>query len=64
MELTLTFEEARLLKDVLEERQRELLRELSRAKHYAFKTTLKANERLLETVLEKLRIEVPVRSAD
>lgn len=55
MELTLTSDERELLLEVLEGRQRELLREIARANHYQFKIALKNNERLLENLLGKLR---------
>jgi hypothetical protein len=46
--------------EVLEDRQRELLREISRAMHHEFKTALKDNEKLLESILNKLRTMEPV----
>jgi hypothetical protein len=55
MELTLTSDERELLLEVLEGRQRELLREIARANHYQFEIALKNNERLLENLLGKLR---------
>jgi chromosome condensin MukBEF complex kleisin-like MukF subunit len=55
MELTLTTDERELLMEILEERQRELLREISRSNHHQFRTALKKNERLLETLIGKLR---------
>jgi hypothetical protein len=41
MEITFTLEEAELLMDVLEERHRELLREISRTTHREFKVRLR-----------------------
>jgi len=55
MELVLNSEEGRFLMEVLEERHRELLREISRTSHHDFKLILKNNEKLLESVLNKLR---------
>ena len=54
MEISLTAEERKLLIDVLEERHRELLREISRATHNQFKLALKENEKLLQSVIGKL----------
>lgn len=59
MELMLSSEEEKFLMEVLQERHRELLRELARTSHRDFKTVLKENAKLLESILEKLRaIEV------
>lgn len=55
MELTLTSDERELLLEVLEGRQRELLREIAHANHRQFKISLKNNERLLENLIGKLR---------
>ncbi len=55
MELTLTSEEEKFLMEVLQERHRELLRELARTSHRDFKRILKQNANLLESILEKLR---------
>ena len=55
MELVLNSEEGRFLMEVLEERHRELLREISRTSHHDFKLILKNNEKLRESVLNKLR---------
>jgi len=62
MELIVSSEEARLLIEVLEERHRELLRELSRTKHHEFKIVLHKNEMLLESVINKLRVSEPVHT--
>ncbi len=61
MELTLSCEEAGFLTEMLEQRHRELLRELSHTSHRDFKLMLKANEKLLESVLDKLRTVETVR---
>lgn len=62
MELMLSSEERRLLVEVLEERQREFLREIAHTSHHDFKIALKNNERLLESVLNKLRATEPVHA--
>lgn len=62
MEVTLSSEEELLLMEVLEERHRELLRELARTKHHEFKTILSYKEKLLESVLDKLRIAESVHA--
>ncbi len=55
MEVSLTASERELLLEVLEERHRELLREISRADHHGFKIGLKENAGLIESMLTKLR---------
>ncbi|HYL16706.1 MAG TPA: hypothetical protein VEV41_26965 [Terriglobales bacterium] len=62
MELILTPEERELVTEILVERQRELLREISRAAHHDFKLGLKKNEILLESILQKLGAAPSVRS--
>jgi hypothetical protein len=63
MELVLNSEERKLVTEILEERHREFLREISRAKHHhQFKIALKNNEKLLDSVLNKLRVEEAVHS--
>jgi len=62
MELLLSSEEETLLLEVLEERHRELLRELARTKHHEFKEILSYKEKLLESVLDKLRIAPTVHA--
>jgi hypothetical protein len=59
MELTLTTEEQQLLLDILEQRQRELLKEISHTDHHEFKQSLRKNEKLIESILSHLR-RVPV----
>ena len=54
MDISLTAEERELLIDILEERERELLREISRATHNEFRSVLKKNERLLQSAISKL----------
>ena len=55
MELTLSTEEQQLLLDILEQRHRELLKEISHTDHREFKQALGKNEKLLESVLSRLR---------
>jgi hypothetical protein len=55
MELILTAEEKELVMGILEERHRELLREISRTDRHEFKLVLRKNEKLLESVVNKLR---------
>lgn len=55
MELTLSSDEKRLLMEILEEHNRELLVEISRAKHHHdFRSTLQKKEQLLESIIHKL----------
>lgn len=55
MEVTITPEEMELLIEILEERHRDLLREISRTNHHEFKLVLRKKEKLLESVLLRLR---------
>jgi len=59
MELTLSSAERELLMEMLEERHRELLREISRARHPEFKSALKNKEKLLESMVNKLKVTQP-----
>lgn len=54
MEITLTTEEQELLKEILEERHRELRKEIFKTDHHHFKEVLKAKEKVMESLLEKL----------
>jgi endo-alpha-1,4-polygalactosaminidase (GH114 family) len=45
---------------VLEERHRELLREISRTHHHEFKIVLQNNAKLLESMVDKLKKEAPL----
>lgn len=54
MNLMLSTEEEEFVRTLLTELQRELLREISRADHRAFKHDLQQKEKLLESVLSKL----------
>ncbi len=58
-EISFTSEERELLLAVLEERQRELLREISRSTHNEFKLGLKRNEKLLQSAIDKLHAAQP-----
>jgi hypothetical protein len=55
MNISFTNEERELLLEILEERHRELLREISRATHNEFKLALKKNETLLRSIIDKLQ---------
>jgi hypothetical protein len=55
MEITLTFEEAELLSELLETRHRDLLREISRSHHHPeFRGALRENAAILESVMNKV----------
>ena len=60
MELTLSSEEAELLLSILEQHHRELLNEIWHTQHRDFKVALRKNEKLLESILNRLR-EVPIQ---
>ena len=55
MELTLNAEERELLLSILEQRHRALLTEITHTDHREFKQELRKNERLLESLLGRLR---------
>ena len=55
MELTLTNEEEELLVHVLEQRHRDILKEISHTDHYEFKEILRKNDGLIESILTQLR---------
>ncbi len=56
MELQLTIEERELLTRLLEEKHRELLKELSHTDSYEFKQLLRQREKALEGILAKLGV--------
>ncbi|HVO63841.1 MAG TPA: hypothetical protein VMT53_23155 [Terriglobales bacterium] len=56
MEFTRASEEHQYLVDILEQRQRELRREISHTDHKVFKLALRKDEKLLESVLTRLRL--------
>lgn len=64
MELILNSEERELLLALLEERQKVLLREISRSNHHEFRQSLQRNERVLESVIARLRSMPPHGQAD
>jgi hypothetical protein len=51
--LALNDEEKELVQEILEERQRTLLLEISHADHHNFKLALRKNAELLESVLKQ-----------
>jgi len=55
MELILNNEEQELLVAILEQRHREMLQEISHTHHREFKQGLRKNERLLDSILNRLR---------
>jgi len=55
MELILTTDEHELLLGILEQRQRELQKEISHTDHHEFKLALRKNEKLIESILSRLR---------
>ncbi len=59
MELTLTTEEWELLLEILGERHGALLREISHTDHREFKLALRRRERLLESLISRLRAMQP-----
>jgi len=54
--LTLSDEERQLLREILEGRQRTLLREISRADHREFKVALQKKAELLESLLRRFMV--------
>lgn len=63
MDLKLTSDEGELVKELLEERYRELLREIARAEHLEFKLDLRKKEQVLKAVLNKIGSAEPARKA-
>jgi hypothetical protein len=59
MELTLTIEEWELLLEILGERHLALLKEISHTDHREFKLALRRREKLLESVMNRLRAMQP-----
>ena len=59
MELTLTVEEWELLSEIFGERHRALLREISHTDHREFKLALRKREKLLESLVNRLRLMQP-----
>jgi len=63
MELLLTTEEQELLSDILEQRYLELQKEIAHTDHREFKATLRRNETLIESILNRLRVGVNARAS-
>lgn len=55
MELILNTDEQELLLSILEQRHRELLKEIAHTDHHEFKQGLRKNEKLLDSMLCRLR---------
>jgi hypothetical protein len=55
MELILTYDEVELLDGILEHRHRELLKEIAHTDHHEFRKALRKNEKMLESILSRLR---------
>lgn len=55
MELTLTTDEQELLLGILEQHHRELQKKISHTDHHDLKLGLRRNEKLLESILSRLR---------
>ncbi|HVT99344.1 MAG TPA: hypothetical protein VHE33_17710 [Acidobacteriaceae bacterium] len=55
MELTLSVEEHEFLLKTLEQRHRELLREIAHTDHREFKHGLRMDEKLLDSLVDRLR---------
>ncbi|HUI75220.1 MAG TPA: hypothetical protein VLX32_09760 [Candidatus Acidoferrum sp.] len=60
MELTLTPEEKDLLLSILEQQHQRILKEIWHTHHREFKAALREDEKLIETVLTRLR-EAPIQ---
>ncbi len=56
--VTLSDEEKELIQEILEERHRSLLMEISHTDHHHFKAVLQKKARLLESVLTRLAVPV------
>ncbi len=56
MEITLTAQEEELIRTILDEHYRELLREIAKTDTRAFRLDLKEKAKLLESVMSKLRV--------
>lgn len=61
MELTLTIEEREFLNRLLEQRHREILKEISHTDNREFRQVLRKNEETMEAILSQLR-GAPVES--
>jgi vacuolar-type H+-ATPase subunit E/Vma4 len=56
LSLTLTHAETELLREILEQHQRRMLREIARADHHDYKVILKRKESVLQSVLDRLMV--------
>jgi hypothetical protein len=61
MELTLTIEEREILTRLLEQRHREISKEISHTDHREFRQVLRKNEDTIEGILSQLR-QAPLES--
>ena len=60
MQLQLTEPERDLIVHILSHRYRDLIHEVSKTSHRDFKNLLKADEQVLESLLEKLGVSEPL----
>jgi hypothetical protein len=63
MELVLTDQDREFLSEILERRLRELQKEISHTDHREFKALLRGNEKRIESMLGRLRINVIARAS-
>jgi hypothetical protein len=63
MELVLTAQDREFLSEILERRLRELQKEISHTDHREFKALLRGNEKRIESMLSRLRINVIARAS-
>ena len=63
MELSLSEQERTLLEDILETRYRGLQREISHTDHREFKQTLRDNEKVIESILDRVRTTSVARAS-
>ena len=61
MELHLTSDQRQLLQEILEERHRELLREIAHTDHHHFKEVLRTKARAVESLVDKVADELVTR---
>jgi hypothetical protein len=61
MELHLTSDQRQLLQEVLEERHRELLREIAHTDHLHFKEVLRTKAKAVEALVDKVADELVTR---
>ena len=63
MEFVLTDQERELLEQILEQRHLELQKEVSHTHYREFKEVLRQNERLIESMLNRLHVDAPRKAA-